>query len=316
MSPDDLPDFGTDGLAAGSVDALIDDLPLDLDESTQTRSVDRSAMLHENSEGFGHKSRKLTTGAGGLDPFLRIEEFWIQEAAIAPVPLAGTILLNYVFEDSETGLMIRDSIGGQHVIPAGALFVISTGSGIVVEQTPELYGLVCHGVSVTINLACADKDVAPTKVGVPAKAVRELVRGALMRVRVLAGASSGLTATFMPGTPFTLVEAHLSPGASLRHELPRDHTAFAVVLRGRALVGTSEDPRSVRAGVAVSLFDDGDSVLVRAADEKCHVLVGSGKPLAETVFTEAGFVMNHPQELADAQARFDSGEMGLLSPRE
>lgn len=316
MSPDDALDFASDGLAAGSVDALIDELPLDLDESIQTRSVDRSAMLHENSEGFGHKSRKLTTGAGVLDPFLRVEEFWFQEAAIAPTPLAGTILLNYVFEDSETGLMIRDSIGGQHVIPAGALFVISTGSGVVVEQTPEHYGRICHGVSVTINLACADKDGAPTKVGVPAKAVRELVRGALMRVRVLAGSSSELTATFIPGTPFTLVEAYLSPGASLRHELPRDHAAFAVVLRGRALVGTSEDPRSVRAGVAVSLFDDGDSVLVRAADEKCHVLVGSGKPLAETVFTEAGFVMNHPQELADAQARFDNGDMGTLLPRD
>lgn len=312
MSPNDAPNAVVDGSAV----ELVDDLPLDLDETTQTRSVDRSAMLHENSEGFGHKSRKLTTGAGVLDPFLRVEEFWIEEAAIAPAPMAGTMLLNYVFEDSETGLMIRDSIGGQHAIPPGAMFVISTGSGIVVEQTPEQYGRTCHGVTVTVNLACADKDGAPTKVGVPTKAVRELARGALMRVRVLAGSSSGLTSTFIPGTPFTLVEAHLSPGASLRHELPRDHTAFAVVLRGRALVGTSEDPRSVRAGVAVSLFDDGDSVLVRAADEKCHVLVGSGKPLAETVFTEAGFVMNHPQELADAQARFDSGAMGSLLPRE
>ena len=88
------------------------------------------------------------------------------------------------------------------------------------------------------------------------------------------------------------------------------------MLRGRALIGTSEDPRSVRAGVAVSLFDDGDSVLVRAADEKCHVLVGSGKPLAEPVFTDRGFVMNHPQELADAQARFESGAMGTLTPRD
>ncbi len=312
MSPDDAPNPVADGLIA----ELVDDLPLDLDETTQTRSVDRSAMLHENSEGFGHTSRKLTTGAGVLDPFLRVEEFWIQEAAIAPTPCAGTMLLNYVFEDSETGLMIRDSIGGQHVIPPGAMFVISTGSGLVVEQTPDQYGRTCHGVTVTVNLACADKDGAPTKVGVPTKAVRELVRGALMRVRVLAGSSVGLTSTFIPGTPFSLIEAHLSPGASLRHELPRDHTAFAVVLRGRALIGTSDEPRSVRAGVAVSLFDDGDSVLVRAADEKCHVLVGSGKPLAETVFTEAGFVMNHPQELADAQARFDSGEMGSLAPRE
>lgn len=316
MSPDDAPDTVVDGSAIELVDAFDDDLPLDLDETTQTRSVDRSAMLHENSEGFGHKSRKLTTGAGVLDPFLRVEEFWIEEAAVAPTPHAGTMLLNYVFEDSETGLMIRDSIGGQHVIPPGSMFVISTGSGIMVEQTPEHYGRSCHGVTVTINLACADKDGAPTKVGVPTKAVRELVRGALMRIRVLAGSSNGLTSTFIPGTPFTLVEAHLSPGASLRHELPRDHTAFAVVLRGRALVGTGEDPRSVRAGVAVSLFDDGDSVLVRAADEKCHVLVGSGKPLAETVFTEASFVMNHPQELADAQTRFDSGAMGSLLPRE
>lgn len=297
------------------LDDLPDDLPLDLDASTETRSIDRSAMLHEGSEGFGHKSRKLTTGAGVLDPFLRIEEFWLEEAALEPTAHAGTLLFHYVFEDSDCGLTLRDSIGVEHLVAPGGVFVMSTGNGLIVEATPENYGRTCHGLVATVNLSCAEKDMPPMKAGAPTKAIRELTRGA-MRLRVLAGQSNALQSTFLPGTPFTLLEAQLSPGASLRHELPRDHSAFAIVLRGRALIGTSEDPRSVRAGVAVSLFDDGDSVLVRAADEKCHVLVGSGKPLAEPVFTDRGFVMNHPQELADAQARFESGAMGTLTPRE
>jgi redox-sensitive bicupin YhaK (pirin superfamily) len=294
----------------------IDDLPLDLEATTLTRSVDRSAMLHEGSEGFGHKSRKLTTGAGPLDPFLRLEEIWMSEPVLPPTPLAGTMTVSYVLEDSESSLMIRDSIGCEHLVAPGALFLMNVGRGLVVEQTPAQYGRTVHFVNLDVNLSGADKDSQASKLEVPAPAVREFVKGSVVRARVLAGECNGTQARFMPGTPFSFVELHLSPGASLRHVIPRDHTAFVVVLKGKALVGNDEDPRSVRAGVAVSLFDDGDSVLIRAADEKCHALLASAKPLAEPVFTDRGYVMNHPTELADADARFENGDMGLLLPRE
>jgi redox-sensitive bicupin YhaK (pirin superfamily) len=291
-----------------------EDLSLDLDASSTSRAIDRTAMLHESSLGLGHQMRRLTSGAGNLDPVLRVEEFWLEEGVMEPSPAAGTAVLTYVFDDSAGGLLLRTSKVGEQLMSAGDVTLLVHGDGVVTEVSPHQSGRLCHGLTVTVNLALDHKTQSPSLQHCSADERCTIKRGALIGY-LLAGRSDGFRGALQCPTSITVMDVHLAPGAYLNHDAAVGEMAVVVVLKGKALIGPADDARSVRAGVAVSLYDDNDLLTVRATDDKCQLLIISATPIAQPVFVNDEFVMTHPQQLADAHVRFDNGEMGSLGKR-
>lgn len=289
-----------------------DDFEMDLDTESSVRAIDRTAMLVEYSEGFGLHGRKLTTGAGDINPILELDEFWLQRSSDEPVALAGVAVLYYVCEDSEAKLRVRDAQTGDRLLgPGDGLWVVA-GRGTVCVLEAEPTNAQAHVVALLVNLPASEKGAEPYAQVLRSDAIAAVARGGVAQARVLAGQMGDATGPTLPGCAVMAAIVSLAPGASVSHAVGASDVAVVAVQKGKLVIGPVEDARAVRAGVSVSLLDGGEQVLLRAADERALAIVVTVPPLAEPVFRSGKIVMTHPRELAAADERLAAGEMGAL----
>jgi quercetin 2,3-dioxygenase len=77
--------------------------------------------------------------------------------------------------------------------------------------------------------------------------------------------------------------------------IPRGHSAFAYVFEGEGRFGA--DDRRIIAAPRLVVWDDGDSVEVRADQSAVRFLLVAGKPLNEPIARYGPFVMNTKEEI-------------------
>lgn len=84
-------------------------------------------------------------------------------------------------------------------------------------------------------------------------------------IRVIAGEVDGHSGPGTTQTPITLIHATVAAGAELRLPWRRDYNALVYVAAGFGLVG--DESRPVHTG-QTSVFGDGDTIVIRAADSQ------------------------------------------------
>ena len=220
--------------------------------------------------------------------------------------------MTYMFEDSEGAFINRDSRGDHSRIEPGGLHWTQAGRGIQHEEIPEHAGQDCHGLQMWVNHAQRDRYVEPRAWSVDAKNVPEVhpVEGA--RVRVLVGETWGVRAAFEPITPITLLDIHLESDTLLSLPIPGEHTVLALVIRGSGMFGSEQTPLEAHSGATFN--GDGDGITLKAGREGLEVVVGTGLAYQESFVFGGPFVGNTSQDIQDARACFQRGEMGLLEP--
>ena len=253
--------------------------------------------------GTGFEAEGWREPAALLDPFILVDHFRMNEAVFAPHPHAGFSALTYLFDDSHTALLSRDSLGGEHAIPPGGLHWTLAGRGLMHDEFPAEPGREAHGLQIFLNLPAGEKLCAPA---VMQRAPAQMPRAAGPGWRVVQ-VFGDAAAPMLPAAALSIVD--IDAGANFQLAMDEGEQGFALVIGGS---GTAAG-LPLSAGRALSL-DDGGRARV-SADSALRLACFSGRPLREPLVRHGPFAMSDEGQVVAALQRFRTGGMGRLGAR-
>jgi len=268
-------------------------------------STPRLLQPHRHRIGAGFQAEGWCEPAALLDPFIMVDHFRMNEPAFAPHPHAGFSAVTYLFDDSATGMVSRDSLGGEHPIQPGGLHWTLAGRGVMHDEFPAEAGHEVHGLQIFVNLPAAQKLRAPEVMHLePSQMPRSA--GAGWKAMQIFGGEADLALPW----PAALAIVDIEAGASYEFSLAEGEQGFAIVIQGSG--SAAELPLSI--GRALSLTDAGSARI--HADEALRLACFSGRPLREPLVRHGPFVMSDEGQIVAALQRFQTGGMGRLCPRQ
>jgi quercetin 2,3-dioxygenase len=288
--------------------------------STTSRAVARVITPEPVVEGAGvHLRRSLGTRTlDYLDPFLLLDHFESAnptdyEAGFPYHPHRGIETVTVV----RTGeIQHGDSLGHRGTIGAGDIQWMTSGSGIMHEEMPQVRAEGIGGLQLWLNVPAREKMARPRYRDLPAERLVETTAAGGARLRVIAGeADGGRLVGPVEGLAVApkFIDVTLPPGAAFREVVPRGHTAFAYVDHGEVHFGPERTPA---AAPALVVFGDGDVLEASAGPGGGRFLLAAARPLGEPVARYGPFVMNTRAEIEQTLADLRSGRFIRDEPRD
>jgi redox-sensitive bicupin YhaK (pirin superfamily) len=248
-----------------------------------------------------------------LDPFAMVDHFVMPDAVFAPHPHAGFSAVTYLFADSPGGILNRVSTGHVNTITPGSLHWTQAGSGIVHEELPETVGTAAHGLQIFVNSRAIHKHTPPEGFYIDAKDVPvATLPGATIRVILgeLSIDTRILNLRIPAHTVVSILDIALESKARVNLPLDAGHTAIALVIKGAVQIGGEQ----VSQENAILLSHDGELLELQAAAEGAQIVLLSGEPLNEPIYSRGPFIGGSAAEVSQMIARYQRGEMGQLEP--
>jgi redox-sensitive bicupin YhaK (pirin superfamily) len=284
------------------------------------RAVARIVTPEPVVEGAGvHLRRSIGTRAlDHLDPFLLLDHFESvrpedYEAGFPYHPHRGIETVTIV----RTGeVQHRDSLGHQGRIGAGDIQWMTSGSGILHEEMPQVRPEGIGGLQLWLNLPAREKMTRPKYRDLESSRLLDERLDGGATVRVIAGeAAEGKLVGPVEGLAVApkFVDVTLPPAATFQEAVERGHTAFAYVDQGQVHFGPAQ--RAVRAPALV-VFDDGDEVEASGGPSGGRFLLAAARPLGEPIARHGPFVMNTRAEIEQALRDLRSGHFIRDAPRD
>ena len=252
-----------------------------------TRSLARVIPAAATLEGGGFLVHRPIPARGldQIDPFLLLDEMGPMdhapgEAEGAPDhPHKGFELITYLIDGEMEHL---DSHGNHGILLPGDAQYMLGGTGLVHSEMPsaafQRTGGRRHGFQIWVNLAKADKALAPRYKDVRSEQIPVAHPAPGVTARVVAGEQFGVIGPVHTVTPWSYVHVTLAPGARVEEIVPRGWTATAYVFAGTGRIGTREVRRSDYAVFA----DDGEAItLENAGTEPLEALLLAARPIGE-----------------------------------
>ena len=280
-----------------------------LPQVTHARGVERVVTGQATSDGAGVKLTRVLTQdlQRRLDPFLMLDAFKTDNpddyiAGFPDHPHRGFETVTYMLAGR---MRHRDNAGHEGLLQNGDVQWMTAGRGIIHSEMPEQEDGEMEGFQLWLNLAAGDKMAAPWYRDIPSADIPEFTAPGGARVRVIAGASHGVTgAITRPVTEPLYLDIHLEAGQRFAQDLPADHNAFVCVYRGEVAVGGKQVGAARMAILGNEADTDG---VVLSAAVPARVLLIAGRPLREPIVQYGPFVMNTQQEVLQAITDFQDG---------
>jgi len=272
--------------------------------SQSSRPVTQIVAPEAVVEGAGvHLRRSIgTRELDHLDPFLLLDHF----ESVSPAdykagfpyhPHRGIETVTIV----RTGeVRHRDSLEHRGTIGAGDIQWMTSGSGIMHEEMPQVRPEGIAGLQLWLNLPAREKMTRPKYRDLQADRLTESKLGEGANVRVIAGeASGGRLRGPVEGLAVApqFLDVTLPSGTAFRETVPRGHTAFAYVDHGNLRFGPEQ---TAAHGPALVVFGDGDIVEASAGAGGGRFLLAAARPLHEPIARYGPFVMNTRAEIEQA----------------
>jgi redox-sensitive bicupin YhaK (pirin superfamily) len=288
--------------------------------SPSPRPVARVVVPESVVEGAGvrlHRSLGTRT-LDSLDPFLLLDHFESAEPADYQAgfpyhPHRGIETVTFVRRGE---IRHGDSLGHRGTIGAGDIQWMTSGSGILHEEMPQVRAEGIAGLQLWLNVPAREKMSRPRYRDLPAGRLAETEGGQGARLRVVAGeADGGRIVGPVEGLAVApkFIDVTLPAGAALREPVPRGHTAFAYLDQGQVHFGPER--RTVRAPALV-VFGDGDLVEAAAGPGGGRFLLAAARPLGEPVARYGPFVMNTRAEIEQTLEDLRTGRFIREEPRD
>jgi len=288
--------------------------------SQSSRPVAQVVTPEPVVEGAGvHLRRSIgTRKLDHLDPFLLLDHFESvrpsdYEAGFPYHPHRGIETVTIVRKgEIEHG----DSLGHRGTIGAGDIQWMTSGSGILHEEMPQVRPEGIGGLQLWLNLPAREKMTRPKYRDLESSRLAEAEVNSGARLRVIAGeADGGRVVGPVEGLAVApkFIDVTLPAGASFREAVPRGHTAFAYVDHGEIGFGPEDLP--VRAPALV-VFGDGDVVEAAARSDGGRFLLAAARPLGEPIARYGPFVMNTRAEIEQTLDDLRSGRFIRNEPRD
>ena len=288
--------------------------------SQTSRSVAQVVKPEPVIEGAGvHLRRSIgTRRLDHLDPFLLLDHF----ESVAPADYEAGFPY-HPHRGIETVTIIRkgevkhrDSLGHQGSIGAGDIQWMTSGSGILHEEMPQVRPEGIGGLQLWLNLPASEKMSRPKYRDLQGSRLTESETEGGARMRLIAGeGGAGRLHGPVEGLAVApkFVDVTLPPGAAFSERVPRGHTAFAYVDHGDVLFGPTQSPASAP---ALIIFGDGDVVEARAGTSGGRFFLAAARPLGEPIARHGPFVMNTRAEIEQALQDLRSGRFIRDEPRD
>jgi quercetin 2,3-dioxygenase len=286
--------------------------------SQSSRAVAQVVTPEPVVEGAGvHLQRSIgTRRLDHLDPFLLLDHFESArpadyQAGFPYHPHRGIETVTIVRKGE---VQHRDSLEHHGSIGAGDIQWMTSGSGIMHEEMPQVRPEGIAGLQLWLNLPARDKMMRPKYRDLQAARLTESALDGGASARVIAGEAAGgrLTVEGLAVAP-KFVDVTLPPGTTFRESVPRGHTAFAYVDHGDVRFGPEQTPAH---GPALVVFGDGDVVEASAGAGGGRFLLAAARPLHEPIARYGPFVMNTRAEIEQTLADLRSGSFIRDEPRD
>jgi len=252
-----------------------------------------------------------------LDPFLLLDHFdSTSPADYAPGfpyhPHRGIETVTIVRKGE---IQHRDSLGHSGAIGGGDIQWMTSGSGILHEEMPQVRPEGIGGLQLWLNLPAREKMSRPKYRDLQGERLAETETDTGARIRVIAGeAAGGRLVGPVEGLAVApkFIDVTLPAGSTFREHVPQGHTAFAYVDQGEVRFGPEQ--RAARAPALV-IFGDGDLVEAAAGPGGGRFLLAAARPLGEPIARHGPFVMNTRAEIEQALQDLRTGKFIREEPR-
>jgi redox-sensitive bicupin YhaK (pirin superfamily) len=210
----------------------------------------------------------------------------------------------------------RDSAGHSGTIYPGDVQWMTAASGVVHEEMHEhefaRKGGTFEMVQLWVNLPKANKMSRPRYQGLAKADIPAVQLGPAGYARVIAGELAGVKGPAQTFTPVNVFDVRLKAGNQTELTLPAGQNAAVVLLKGNVTVNSGEQLQG-EAKIAL-LSPEGEQVTFDVKEDTT-LLILSGEPIHEPVFSYGPFVMNTRQEILEAVADYQAGKMGHLEAK-
>jgi len=271
-------------------------------------------------EGAGvHLRRSLgTRRLDHLDPFLLLDHFESAspadyEAGFPYHPHRGIETVTFVRKGE---IQHRDSLGHSGSIGGGDIQWMTSGSGILHEEMPQVRPEGIGGLQLWLNVPAREKMSRPKYRDLSGARLAETTLDGGARARVIAGeAAGGKVIGPVEGLAVApkFIDVTLPAGATFREAVPQGHTVFAYLDQGEARFGPEQ--QAARAPALV-IFGDGDSVEASAGPGGGRFLLAAARPIGEPIARHGPFVMNTRAEIEEALQDLRTGHFIRAEPRD
>ncbi len=285
-----------------------------------SRPVARVVTPRPVTEGAGvHLVRSIgTPELDNLDPFLLLDNFESANPADyrAGFPYHPHRGIETVTLVREGEVKHRDSLGHSGAIGAGDIQWMTSGSGILHEEMPQVRPEGISGLQLWLNLPAKEKMTRPKYRDLAAARLEEVETAEGARIRVIAGeAGGGRLVGPVDGLSVSpkFMDVTLPAGVSFREAVEPGHTAFAYVEHGDLLFGPER--RRVH-GPALVVFGDGELIEASAAEKGGNFLLAAARPLREPIARYGPFVMNTRSEIEQTLSDLRTGHFIRDEPRD
>lgn len=288
--------------------------------SPVSRPVARVVQPRPVVEGAGvHLVRTIgTPELDNLDPFLLLDNF---ESVMPSDYKAG--FPYHPHRGIETVTIIRkgevqhrDSLGHAGSIGPGDIQWMTSGSGILHEEMPQVRPEGIAGLQLWLNLPASEKMTRPKYRDLSTDRLEELETDGGAKIRVIAGeAAGGRLVGPVDGLSVNpkFIDVVLAPNTSFREAIEPGHTAFAYVEHGELFFG----PEKKRVeGPSLVILGDGEMVEVSAGDQGGNFLLAAARPLHEPIARYGPFVMNTRSEIEQTLRDLRTGHFIREEPKD
>lgn len=246
-----------------------------------------------------------------LDPFMGIDHAWMSAPTFPPHPHAGFSAVTYLFQDSETDIDNRDSLGNSVMVKPGGLHWTAAGRGVVHREDPAVLGRTAHLLQIFINLPQTRQNDAPFSLTLAPQEV-PVVQLPGVTVRVPLGSFGEQHSPLAPPTDVTLLDVFVQDGASFTLPVAAGQRAFIMPIAGSADIDGQPFGLEELAAPVLAPFDSDASYQLRARAGATRLAIFIGQPLHQPVLSNGPMAFADAQSLTAAAAAYHCGEMGKL----
>lgn len=205
----------------------------------------------------------------------------------------------------------RDSSGGGGVINAGDIQWMTAADGIVHEEFHSrdfaAKGGILEMVQLWVNLPKEDKRKPAKYQSILNKDCPRVELDKGIEAKIIAGKLNSIQGPAYTFTEINAFEINSSVAGNIKIPLDKTLNCLCLVLRGEANIETYSVTKE-----QIIIFDHQTDLLEIELKAQSKLLILSGKPIEEPIYSHGPFVMNSKAEIIEAIEDYQNGKMGSL----